>query len=230
MSERLPEMLFSNPVWHALQGPHRHLSLGAGGACRYPADVAPFAAIAERTDRTLAALRALLAPEESVWIVEYGRSVPGLPVVESLPCLQMVLPPEIDLPPESLEVLRLMDADAPEMVALTQAAFPGFFRAHTHRMGSYYGVRIEGVLVAMGGERLRLEGYPELSAVCTHADHRGQGLATAIIGHLVRQHRRAGLCSWLHVGAHNTRAVDLYAALGFESVRMLTLQRIVRTQ
>ena len=80
----LPEALFSNPVWHALRGPHRHLAIVEGSACRYPADVSPFAAIAAPASRAFDELRLLLAPDESVWIVDYGRTVPGLNVVDAL--------------------------------------------------------------------------------------------------------------------------------------------------
>ncbi len=225
----LPEELFLNPVWHALHGPHRHLAVFEGDACRYPADVSPFAAIEAPTSRALDDLRTLLAPDESVWIVDYGRPVPGLNVVDGLDCVQMVLPADADLPPQSRELEPLGAADAHEMVALTDVAFPGFFRSHTYRMGAYCGLRVDGELVAMGGERLRLEGYPELSGICTHPAHRGRGLASDVIGHLVRRHRRDGLCSWLHVGAPNTRAIDLYRSLGFHRVRSLMLHRIVRT-
>jgi ribosomal protein S18 acetylase RimI-like enzyme len=225
----LPEALFLNPVWHALHGPHRHLAIVEGSACRYPADVSPFAAISAPAARTLDELRLLLAPEESVWIVDYGRTVPGLNVVDSLDCVQMVLPADAEPPPRSDVVLPLTAANAHEMVTLTDVAFPGFFRSRTYRMGSYYGVRVGGELVAMGGERLRLEGYPELSGICTHPAHRGRGLASDVVGHLVRAHRRDGLRSWLHVGAPNTRAIDLYTSLGFERVRTLMLHRIVRT-
>ena len=115
------------------------------------------------------------------------------------------------------------------MVALTDVAFPGFFRPATYRMGSYAGVRVNGQFVAMAGERLRLEGYPEVSGICTHPEHRGRGLAAGLIGHLVQAHRRDGLTSWLHVGAPNTRAIDLYLHLGFKRVRNLMLRRISRT-
>jgi ribosomal protein S18 acetylase RimI-like enzyme len=228
MSE-LPLALFSNPVWHALHGPHRHLARIADGACRYPADVSPFAAIGGATNRAFDALRSLLAPQESVWIVDYGRTAPGLGVVENLECMQMVLRSEAELPGESQKVLPLTDSHADEMIALTDVAFPGFFRAGTCRMGSYCGVRMDGKLIAMGGERLRLQGYPELSAICTHPEHRGKGLATAVIAHLLRLHRRDGLRSWLHVGARNSHAMDLYEDLGFQRVRTLMLHRIVRT-
>jgi len=141
----------------------------------------------------------------------------------------MVLPQEVEIPAPGRDVLPLAAAHAQEMVALTNVAFPGFFRPATYRMGSFFGVRAGDELVAMGGERLLLPGHPEMSAICTHPDHRGEGLATDVVRHLARHHRRAGLVSWLHVGAPNRRAIDLYASLGFERVRNLMLHRITRS-
>jgi len=230
MSELSP-IPFSNPVWHALHGPHRHFALVEGNACRYPAEVAPFAAVAEPSEAALRELHALLASRESLWIIDPGRPLPpGLLVQGSLDCVQMVFPAEAATPPApTIDLVALSGASAHEMLALTDVAFPGFFRARTHRMGSYFGVRQDGELVAMAGERLRLEGYPELSAICTHPEHRGRGLATHLIHHLVRTHRRAGLTSWLHVGAPNTHAIELYSRLGFKRVRNILLSRIARS-
>jgi ribosomal protein S18 acetylase RimI-like enzyme len=225
----LPESVFLNPVWHALHGPHRHLARIEGGACRYPADIVPFAAIDEPSAAAFAELRSLLGPDESAWIADYGRTAPGLAVVDALECVQMVLPSSAEVGASAREVLPLSAAHAPEMVALTGLAFPGFFRPATHRMGSYFGVRVRGELVAMGGERLLLPGHPEMSAICTHPEHRGEGLATDVIRHLATLHRRDGLVSWLHVGAANRRAIDLYVSLGFARVRNLMLHRIIRT-
>jgi len=126
------------------------------------------------------------------------------------------------------DIVPLSGENAAEMVALTDVAFPGFFRPATHRMGSYVGIRMDGRLIAMAGERLRLEGCPELSGICTHPEHRGKGLAAGLIGRLVEAHRRAGLTSWLHVGAPNTRAIELYERLGFLRIRNLMLRRISR--
>jgi GNAT superfamily N-acetyltransferase len=224
----LPESLFANPVWHALHTKHRHFAAVAGDACRYPADVAPFAALAAPTAAALRDLHSLLVPVEFVWIAagDYPR-VPELSFVESLECLQMVLPAEITAP-GPIDVVPLTCADVPEMVVLTDLAFPGFFRPRTCEMGSYYGVRSYGVLIAMGGERLMLDGYPEISGVCTHPAHRGRGLAAGLIGQLVRNHRRDGLVSWLHVGAANTHAIELYLRMGFEVARSLTFNRVCR--
>jgi ribosomal protein S18 acetylase RimI-like enzyme len=231
MSE-LPEGLFLNPVWHALRGPHRHLAIDGGDACRYPADVTPFAALAEPSTAALRHLRGLLTPADSVWIVDGGQPrMPELGVEGNLECLQMVLPPKASLPAlaPALEIVPLGASQAAEMVALTDVAFPGFFRSGTYRMGSYFGVRAaDRKLIAMAGERLRLEGYPEMSGICTHPAHRGQGLARRLILHLTALHRRQGLVSWLQVSAANTAAIALYRDIGFETARSVMLLRISR--
>lgn len=229
MSE-LPQGLFRNPVLSSLRGPHRHLAVEGGAACRYPADVAPFAALAEPGAAALRHLRGLLTPADSVWIVDGGQPlIAGLSVAGNLECLQMVLPPRA-LPREpapALEIVALGAAQAAEMVALTAVAFPGFFRSGTYRMGSYFGVRAaDGRLIAMAGERLRLEGYPEMSGICTHPAHRGQGLARQLILHLAALHRGQGLVSWLQVSAANANAISLYRDIGFEAVRSVMLLRI----
>jgi GNAT superfamily N-acetyltransferase len=204
--------------------------VSAGNACRYPADVAPFAVVAEASAAALEALHSLLAPGESVWLS--GANYPRLPELAfegTLAAHQMVLPATVTPPgPGAIEIVPLSDANAGEMVALTDVAFPGFFRPRTCEMGEYYGVRSGGELIAMGGERLMLEGYPEISGVCTHPAHRGKGLAASLIWHLARKHRREGQVSWLHVGKENRNAIDLYLRMGFKPAREVMLQRISR--
>jgi ribosomal protein S18 acetylase RimI-like enzyme len=194
-------------------------------------------------------LNSLLAPAESVWLI--GESYPHVPELsfeEKLECLQMVLPEKITPPDPAtghslienrktknrttenreLEMVQLSAANTQEMVDLTNLAFPGFFRIRTCEMGSYFGIRANGELIAMGGERLMLEGYPEISGICTHPAHRGKGVAASLIWQLVRSHRREGLHSWLHVGSANNRAIELYLHMGFQIVRKVMLHRITR--
>jgi GNAT superfamily N-acetyltransferase len=225
----LPEHLFANPVWHALRTKHRHIAVSNGDACRYPADVAPFAALAIPSVAAMQSLHSLLVPGEYVWIIgeSYARTS-ELALAETLECLQMVLPDKVTPPVPAFDIVPLSCANASEMVALTDLAFPGFFRRRTCEMGSYYGVRAGGELIAMGGERLTLVGYPEISGVCTHPQHRGQGLAAGLIWHLARNHRNSGAVSWLHVSATNHHAIELYLRLGFRMVRKVTLHRVAR--
>jgi ribosomal protein S18 acetylase RimI-like enzyme len=227
----LPEDLFLDTVWHALNTRHSHLALVEGDACRYPADVAPFAALAKPAASALRQLHSLLAPDESVWLM--GTSYPDVPYLRkegTLECAQMVLATELAEKPSAIELERLTAADSAAMVALTDIAFPGFFRSRTYLMGAYYGAR-EGMsapLMAMAGERLVLDGYTEISGVCTHPEHRGKGLAANLIARLATDHREQGVVSFLHVAATNTRAIDLYRRLGFVESRKVTLTRFSR--
>jgi len=225
----LPETLFANPVWHALETRHCHLAISGGNARRYPADVAPFVAVAEPTIDALKAVHSLLVPGEQVWIADAKYPAwPELVWETSLECLQMVLPAEIVPPAGSNGVLTLSCEDAPAMVALTDLAFPGFFRVKTCEMGSYYGVRESGELVSMSGERIMLYEYPEVSGVCTHPDHRGKGYAASLMWQVIRDHRRDGLVSWLHVSAGNSHAIELYLRMGFVEARRQVWHRISR--
>ena len=231
MDHALPERIFADPVWHALESTHRRFAVSLGEARRYPADIIPFAAVASPTQQAFDQLRSLLAPGESIWIFGLAdSSVPGLFIEQKLDCYQMVLPPTAELPATNAEVRQLSCDCAPEMVELTNLAFPGFFRDRTCEMGSYFGVRVDGKLVAMGGERMRIDEFVELSAVCTHPAHRGRGYGASIIGHLAGNHRRGGLVSWLHVSCANRNAIQLYLRLGFEVVRKIGVSRVWREE
>jgi GNAT superfamily N-acetyltransferase len=224
----LPPDLFTNPIWNALHTRHAHFAITNGDAVRYPADVAPFAALAAPTMAALNQLAALLAPNDPVWLFnENLPATPNLRYLETLPCLRLFLPANIDPPSaQHPEILALTAADAPAMVALTDLAFPGFFRPRTCEMGSYFGVRDQGDLIAMCGERIMLPGYAEISGLCTHPAHRGQGYAAALIWQVVRKQRATGDVSWMHVGAANQRAVDLYLRMGFQIAQQVTIQRV----
>jgi len=225
----LPEDLFANAVWHALGTKHRHLAVSAGKARRYPADVAPFVAIEEPTRDALEALHMLLIPGEEVWIADAKfPDWDGFVWETSLECLQMVLPEDVNVPEPDMPFDTLSCADAAAMVALTDLAFPGFFRVRTCEMGRYYGVHANGELVSMAGERIILHEYSEVSGVCTHPDHRGRGYAAALMWQVIRDHRREGLISWLHVSAGNTHAIGLYLRMGFVEARRQVWHRISR--
>jgi predicted GNAT family acetyltransferase len=125
-------------------------------------------------------------------------------------------------------VVRLGPADVPEMLDLTARTRPGPFLPRTYELGAYLGIRRDGALVAMAGERLKPPGWTEISAVCTDDAWRGHGFASALIRVLVAGIRARGETAFLHAVATNTGAIRLYEAMGFE-LRRTTVFRALRT-
>jgi predicted GNAT family acetyltransferase len=114
------------------------------------------------------------------------------------------------------------------MVALAQLTEPGPFLPRTHTMGRFIGIRIDGRLVAMAGERMRFPGFTEVSGVCTHPDYRGRRLArrlSSVVAHAIQQR---GEQPFLHAWTSNHAAIALYQSLGFEqrtTVQVAVLKR-----
>lgn len=233
----LPEDMFVNPVWHALQTRQRRFARYAGEACKYESDVAPFAAVGAPHAEASRQLSSLLAPGEVVYMMgEPPLEVAGLVLKGTVAGLQMVFPERSPHGParlwrqEAVEVVSLSCNDAADMVELTEIAFPGYFRIRTCEMGSYYGVRVGERLVSMAGERFAFDRYVEISGVCTHPEYTGRGYAAALITRLLVDHRRDGWLSCLHLSAANTRARDLYARLGFAVSREVRFHRVIRSE
>jgi ribosomal protein S18 acetylase RimI-like enzyme len=227
----MPEDLLVDSVWNALHTVHAHFALRNGSAVRYPANVVPFAAMANAEHSDLSPLANLLAPSERVYLVgAQPQPAKNLEVGPPLDCFQMLFaaaPPANHAANHAAKtdaaILRMTTQDAPAMVALTDLAFPGFFRARTHEMGTYYGIRTHGELVAMAGERLAVPGFCEISGVVTHPAHAGKGYATLLMTRLLQDHAAVGLKSFLHVSEGNLRAIAIYKRMGFVVLRSVAL-------
>ncbi len=89
-------------------------------------------------------------------------------------------------------VIGLSNADAKDMLDLVQKTKPGPFGKRTREMGNYIGIRDQGRLIAMAGERMCIDGYVEISAVCVDEDWRGKGLAGRLVKILRRANRATG--------------------------------------
>jgi ribosomal protein S18 acetylase RimI-like enzyme len=113
------------------------------------------------------------------------------------------------------DLVRLGPDDVPAMRELVARTRPGPFRARTHTVGRYLGIRLGGALIAMAGQRMNPPGWTEISAVCTHPDHRGKGLAGRLVQAVAAAVLDAGEVPFLHVAGSNTTAIRLYEALGF---------------
>jgi ribosomal protein S18 acetylase RimI-like enzyme len=225
--------LLDDPAWHALTGPHRRFAAasgdanGAARAHRYRVDVAPFAALQDVTDaQAWRDLAGLCGPEgraalEAPAVITAPQ---GWTVATVFPIAQMIAPTDGLITDGATEaVVPLGNKDAAEMIALAELTHPGPFAASTVELGGYLGVRRESQLVAMAGRRLHLPGWIEISAVCTHPDHRGQGLSRLLIAGVETAIRRQGHRAFLHVLHENTRAIDIYRGLGFTTRADMTM-------
>jgi len=224
---------FENPPMEALRSSQQHFAIVAGRARKYPGDVTPFAVIEDNSVEAARDLYSIMRQGESTYIVsEAPLAMPnGLSCGGPVGVKQMTYPRNRPLPFASesdVIVEPLSCANAAEMVELTSIAFPGFFRIRTCEMGAYYGIRHEGRLVAMCGERMNIGDFHEISGLCTHPDFRGRGYAAVLMMQLMRDHRMAGLQSYLHVSANNANAIALYERMGFDHRGEFQLRLITR--
>jgi ribosomal protein S18 acetylase RimI-like enzyme len=220
------EALLDNPVYAALCGPHAGFAQVRGRARRYPADVAPFLALPSPPSAEDWLDAAALVEWGSPVGVGYSGGAPPAPwqVVGGFELVQMI--GERVTGADCPEAIALGPADVREMLELVAQTEPGPFLTRTIELGDYLGIRRDGALVAMGGERFHLDGWTEISAVCTKPDHRGQGLASQLIGALIAGIQGRSERAFLHVLATNTGAIRLYEELGFR-IRQSTKVSIV---
>ncbi|SDF54736.1 FR47-like protein [Bradyrhizobium brasilense] len=222
MSEVPPNHPLDRPIWSALTTRQRELAEGGADARRFPLAIAPFADMVDMSPRSFAALGALLSgpdiavlftpdpvpvpPHFKVLLVETGEQMIGIPADHSAP---------------GVEIVTLGAADVPAMMALTELTKPGPFSVRTHELGSFFGIRINGELVAMTGERMKPGNYTEMTAVCVHPAHRGRGYAQALLSAVARQIVARGEIPFLHVFTSNVSAIALYRRQGMEIRRRL---------
>jgi len=206
------------PVWASLTTYHTALSEGNVLARRFMRDVNLFASACDESPEAVAALSELVRPDESVFMAQVPDVVipPGLVEVKAAKGVQMTASRGVS-PVETSrdDIQRLTDKDAPEMLALATLTEPGPFLPRTHVMGAFLGIRIEGRLAAMAGERMRFPGYTEVSGVCTHPDFRGRGLARRLSAAVLTAIQARGDQAFLHAWKSNHAAITLYESLGF---------------
>ena len=218
------------PAWGALTTGQAHLALGDHNAVAFPPDIGPFAAACDESAEAQSALSALVSRPGGAALVE---SIPppepgGARVVSRAVLYQMVAGP---MAPDGdpFNIVPLSDGHAAEMWALATLTKPGPFQARTHVLGDFFGVFRGGVLAAMAGERMKPKGFTEVSAVCTHPDHRGQGYGAALAAYVCRRIQARGETAFLHVYPHNIAAISVYEALGFRLRREMTLTILARS-
>jgi len=224
-----------NVIWNALTTRQANFAESFLDARRFFRDVTALGAFHEPTDRGYESLAGLVGTRGTgaLFLEKPYEPRPGWNLIADAPLLQMVctngsahVPSQRD---SGSAIVELTPADSPEMVELAALTKPGPFGTRTHELGTYLGIRHEGKLVAMAGERLKVPGYTEVSAVCTHPEHTGRGYAGTLMMEVMRRIRQRCEIPFLHVRQDNVRAIQLYKRLGIAERIVLYLAVVKKT-
>jgi ribosomal protein S18 acetylase RimI-like enzyme len=221
------DKLLDNPTWFALNGPQAAFAERKGRVLRFEPDVGPFYGMPdEPTAQDWEDVAALAGPGGLVTLAATGIPFPeDWELTWGGEGVQLVAWGEASREAAAdAEIIRLGPGDTAAAMDLVKRTRPGPFRPRTMGLGSYLGVRREGALVAMAGERLRIDGYTEISAVCTDQAWRGHGLASRLTLAVAAGIRERGEIPFLHAVATNLNAIRLYEQLGFEFRRTTTFK------
>jgi ribosomal protein S18 acetylase RimI-like enzyme len=218
--------VLDNAVWHSLAGAHEPFGEREGLAARYDPDVSIFGGIADGRDEAWLDLQKVVGP--SGVAVLFRAEIPPLPKawtrLDGGRGHQMVLRElaAVEVPDHR----ELGAGDVGEMLALVELTRPGPFAVRTVELGGYVGVFDRDRLVAMAGQRLAPPGFREVSAVCTHPDFRGRGLAAGLTALVAQRILDRGERPFLHHASDNDPARRVYEAIGFEFRRQIVFEAL----
>ena len=211
-----------NPARAALLGPQAHLAERCGAVLRYAADISSFVGLPDEPGRSDWSDLAKLTGAGGVAATAGVPAVPpaGWQLLMTVDAVQLTGELVAAIP--DAEAIPLGPADVPEMLDLVARTRPGPFLPRTIVLGGYVGIRRDGALVAMAGERLRPPGWAEISAVCTDPAFRGKGLAARLTLAVAAAITARGEQPFLHAASDNVAALKLYESLGFRLRRPAT--------
>jgi ribosomal protein S18 acetylase RimI-like enzyme len=221
-----------NVIWQALTTRQTEFAESFDQARRFSREVTSLCAFRDSSEKGFECLGNLVGTGGTAAIfldVPY-ETRPGWDWVGGAPLLQMACKNgnagSLSWP-DKPQFVELTVADVPEMVELATLTKPGPFGTRTRELGTYLGIRDSGKLVAMAGERLKVPGHTEVSAVCTHPEHTGKGYAQVLMSEIMRRIRSRGETPFLHVRQDNVRAIEIYKRLGFHE-RVLRHYAVIR--
>jgi len=222
--------VLDNPVWHALQTIHKEYALGTNTIQRYPANLLQILGCENPATAQISDIEPWVAAHEKLYIVGEPVYIPENWKLHSrLDCVQMICQHPVKLSTKSTdEIIMLSDRDTDQMLDLINLVQPGYFHEKTPLLGHYFGIKRDHELVAMAGERLRMTGFTEISAVVTHPAYTGNGFAQQLVAHVANRNLEEGTLPFLHFVHTNHRAQEIYRLLGFTERKVIPFWQISR--
>jgi len=219
------ENKLDNPVWNSLSESHSDFAIDYNGTLFYDPDYCPFGGFTE-LESTKEASNQYSALAENFFIVGEKPEVSNaLKIAKELVCLQMIIYNKIEQPITS-KIVKLTEVHNDKLVHLVNLVQPGYFKDKTSSLGNYYGIFNDDQLIAVTGERMKMNDFTEVSAIITHPDHTGKGYAKQLITHVVNSIIEENKIPFLHVVETNIGAIKLYEKLGFVTRRKMSFWNI----
>jgi ribosomal protein S18 acetylase RimI-like enzyme len=221
--------LLHNPAYNALISGDKHLGFGTDTVRYFAEEVSPFAGFQDGYVNGFADLHQLLpAGRKILYAIPAEISTPaGWELIVHMPGVQFVYQGAL-LDNEFPHIVSLQEKHVPQMMELAKLTKPGPFGPKTIDFGFYHGIFDNNTLVAMTGQRMHVENYTEISAVCTHPNYTGKGYAAILLQHQLQLIQAQGKQAFLHVRADNQRAITLYERLEFVQSRPMHFYFIKR--
>jgi ribosomal protein S18 acetylase RimI-like enzyme len=223
--------ILDRPVWNALSTRHAALAQGNSAAKRYAPSIHPFASGRDESPESLRGLAEIAAPGETLIFLQADEFVlpPGFTATMTAFGVQMIAERHMPLI-EDDRIAPLGEADAAEMLELATLTKPGPFTMKALSLGDFWGIKENGRLIAMAGERLKQDGLTELSGVCVHPDFQGKGLGRLMTLYAAGKIRAKGEQPFLHTYAANSAAIGLYESIGFKLRTRMNVAAIERRE
>lgn len=215
-----------NPVWHSLNETHRNFSINYDNLKCYDPGFCPFGGY-DGPDNIAEEMAIYAKLISNFFIV--GNEPPisqGMALKNELVCLQMTIDHNTGVE-MGKEIIQLNDQYEEALFELVNLVQPGYFKKNTSQLGDYYGIFSKGNLIAVTGERMKMNDFVEVSAIVTHPEHTGKGYAKQLITYVVNKILDQHKIPYLHVAETNTPAINLYRKLGFELRRKISFWNIV---
>lgn len=215
-----------NPAWYSLNETHKDFVVDYEQIKFYAPNYCPFGG-ALNDDGTESGIATYSSLTDSFFVIGNRPDITDKVRIESeLVCNQMVLENRIDIDiHENITELQT-ETQRDDLFKLVNLVQPGYFKNKTADLGNYYGIYKNHQLVAVVGERMKMESHTELSAIVTHPEHTGRGYAKQLIVHASNRIFNESKIPYLHVAGTNFNAIRLYEKLGFLTRRKISFWKL----
>lgn len=211
-----------NPAWHSLSETHKAFSKNFTGIKFYNPEYCAFGG-AEHTELAIPGMGDYSKLIKRFYVIgEKPIITDSLQLKNNLVCNQMVLQTPFELKVDEGIVPLIEKKQLQDVHNLVNWVQPGYFKNKTVALGDYFGIYKDSELVAVCGERMKMNAFTEISGIVTHPHHTRKGYARQLIKHITDKIFEENKTPYLHVVESNTHAISLYQKLGFSTRRKIS--------